>query len=110
MPGAQVEPGSGLLMNYPVEVGRGSVRQPAANCEILMQDEDEGGAAKKANRIVKDKAAEKLRQMQEHRDQEQKKIEDQRAKLLRRQEKLKQNVLRDAQAYKALKAQRAIEQ
>ena len=36
-------------------------------------------------------------------------MEDQRTKLLKAQEKRKQNVLRDAQAYKALKAQRALQ-
>ena len=45
--------------------------------------------------------------MQEQRAAELKNIEDQRAKLLRRQEKLKNNVLRDAEAYRARKAQQA---
>lgn len=45
--------------------------------------------------------------MQEQRAQELKNIEDQRAKLLRRQEKLKNNVLKDAQAYRQKKAERA---
>ena len=45
--------------------------------------------------------------MQEKRDAELKNIEDQRAKLLRRQEKLKNNVLKDAEAYRARKALQA---
>ena len=53
------------------------------------------------------KNEDKLKQMQEARAKELKDIEDQRAKLLRRQEKLKQKVLLDAQAYRALKAERA---
>ena len=44
--------------------------------------------------------------MQETRAKELKEIEDQRAKLLRRQEKLKNNVLKDAQAFKERKARR----
>ena len=47
--------------------------------------------------------------MQEQRVRELKDIEDQRAKVLRRQEKLKQNVLKDAQAYKQRKAEREIQ-
>ena len=45
--------------------------------------------------------------MQEQRAAELKNIEDQRARLLRRQEKLKNNVLKDAQAYRQKKAERA---
>ena len=53
------------------------------------------------------KNEERLRQMQEQRAAELKNIEDQRARLLRRQEKLKNNVLKDAQAYRQKKAERA---
>ena len=52
------------------------------------------------------KNEDRLRIMQETRAKELKEIEDQRAKLLRRQEKLKNNVLKDAQAFKERKARR----
>ena len=65
MPGALVEPGSGLLMNYPVESGRGSVPMTVSgqDAEILEQDEENGDVGKKVNRIVKKNAEDKLRLM-----------------------------------------------
>lgn len=65
MPGALVEPGSGLLMHYPVESGRGSVPMTVSgqDAEILEQDEENGDVGKKVNRIVKKNAEDKLRLM-----------------------------------------------
>ena len=74
----------------------------AENEDAMMAEEE-----KKPKVDFVKKNEEKLKQMQEARARELKDIEDQRAKLLRRQEKLKQNVLRDAQAYRAYKAERA---
>lgn len=67
-----------------------------------MQEGDEeyyDGEATKKQKAAKDfelRNLEKLREMQELKENEIKKIEAERAKALRRQEKLKQNVLRDA--------------
>jgi len=53
------------------------------------------------------KNLEKLREMQDARIREAQLIEEARSKEKRRQEKLKNNILKEAQEYKALKAARA---
>ena len=86
-------------------MGQG-MAEPAA-----YEDEEEKQAqtavAKKGQVNFVNKNQERLRQMQEQRAQELKNIEEQRLKVQRRQEKIKQKILLEAQAYKAIKAQRA---